>query len=102
MRSNRKEVVNKIQEHIREYYEGIEDLKSDVEVQRQATTYHNFIKLVEGGSFLVYYTDIQDFLNGLGINPNNKEYSNEKSWELYKHLLARDGEKLIQQQEKGK
>jgi hypothetical protein len=97
MRSNTKEVINKVQEHIKSYYENIEDFKNDMKaVQLENMSDYNAIQeLVKGGSFLVYYQDVKDFLNELGINPENKEYEDQKSWELYQHLIARDGEKLI-------
>lgn len=41
-------------------------------------------------NFLFYYFDIKDFLNGLGINPEGKEYSNKKSLKLYHHLIYRE------------
>ena len=40
--------------------------------------------------FLMYYDDIAAFLNGLGINPEGKEYSGEKSTRLYHYLIFRE------------
>lgn len=33
---------------------------------------------------------IEEFLNSLGINPENKEYSNDKMWKLYTYLIFRE------------
>ena len=99
MRTNTKIVSNKIQKHILEYY-TINELKEQVKVfDNLPTTYHALQEMVQSGCFLIYYQDVQDFLNGLGINPEGKEYPNEKSWELYKHLIAREGEKLCQKED---
>jgi hypothetical protein len=34
--------------------------------------------------------DIKDFLNGLGINPNNKEYSFDRMLHTYHYLIFRE------------
>jgi hypothetical protein len=60
------------------------------------TTYQTALDYVEGGSLLVYYYDVQQFLDGLGINPTGKEYTNEKSWRLYCHLVAREITKMLE------
>ena len=33
---------------------------------------------------------IEEFLNNLGINPNNKSYSSDKAWSLYGLLIYRE------------
>ena len=98
MRTNTKEVKNRIREHILDFY-TMEELKSNIEGLDYVgyTTYAKAQYMVQGGCFLVYYVNIKDFLNGLGINPNNKEYSDEKSWELYKHLIAREVEAMLKE-----
>lgn len=59
------------------------------------TVYNAIIEMVFDGDFLMYNEDIQDYLNNvLKINPQNKEYTGERSTALYASLLARDGEKL--------
>lgn len=100
MKSNCKAVKELVREHIKDYYDPC-DLAEQVAYlmhtnRRECpTNYHAVKYMVQGGCFLCYYHDVQNFLNGLGINPENKEYSNEKSWELYCHLIARDAELLI-------
>lgn len=93
-------VRKQVQDHIKEYYENIEDLKSELKnllgMRETPTIYHAGAYMVQGGCFLIYYADVKEFLNGLGINPQNKEYTDEKSWELYKHLIASNCEKLFE------
>ena len=105
MRTNTKIVSNKIQEHIKEYY-TIEELKEQVKALQTpreykcfthtASIYEALVEMVEGGCFLVYNSDVQEFLNSLGINPEGKEYDVQKSWDLYKHLIVREGAKLCE------
>ena len=97
MRTNTTEVKNKIKEHIREHYENLEDMRHDADAFEYLNTndYHKIKKLVEGGCFLCYHNDVKNFLNTLGINPSGKEYTNEKSWTLYTHLIALNGSELI-------
>lgn len=98
LKTNSKEVRKLVREHIINSYDDITNLYTDLESlvdDRQVfSVYQAGKKLTEGGAFLVYYNQVQDFLNGLGINPENKEYSDEKSWELYVHLIASECEKL--------
>ena len=103
MRTNTKIVSNMIQEHIKEYY-TVEELREQVKALQypRATQLFSFTpsiyyvldEMVQGGCFLIYYEDVKNFLNELGINPNGKEYDDVKSWDLYKHLIAREGAKL--------
>ena len=99
MRSNKKEVVNKIVEHIKEYHEegGLKLFKQNVEAVKYGNMndYEAIKNLIDGGTFLIYHEDVKNFLNGLGINPDNKEYTDNQSWELYKNLIAREGVKLV-------
>ena len=96
MRTTNKEVVNKIRKHILDF-SNLEELKENIKGLDYVSPsiYHRAGYMVQGGSFLCYYSDVKVFLNSLGINPNNKEYSDDKSWELYKHLIAREVEKML-------
>lgn len=96
MRTNTKIVSDKVKEHILNAM-SLQDLKDNVKALQWGNKgeYQASKELVEGGSFLCYYQDVKEFLNGLGINPENKEYSDEKSWNLYIHLLASNIEKLL-------
>ena len=97
MKTTCKEVKDKIKKHIGEYYTP-EELKENAEGLKcpyYPTDYAAIKQMVEGGSFLIYYNEVIDFLNGLGINPENKKYDEIKSWELYCHLIAREGQHII-------
>lgn len=37
--------------------------------------------------FYIYYSDMNYFLNSLGINPDNKKYSDDKLSSLYSYLI---------------
>lgn len=71
------------------------DFRQNPPVNVYPTVYNAIIEMVYNGEFLLYTTDIQDYLNNeLQINPQNKEYTGSQSTALYASLLARDGEKL--------
>jgi hypothetical protein len=38
-------------------------------------------------NFLIYPYEITEFLNNLGINPQNKQYTSDQSMKLYHHLI---------------
>lgn len=100
MRTNTNIVRKKIQKHIKEYYTK-KELKEQIDHMRHGskTVYNLGIDMVQGGSFLIYYEEVKDFLNGLGINPNNKEYENEESWKLYCRLIATNITKIYNDEE---
>jgi len=96
MRSNTKIVMEQVKTHILEYF-TIEELKTQVKAMTyMGNAYTIGAALVAGGSFLIYNKEINDFLNGLGINPEGKEYDDQKSFDQYKHMVARQVEKLVE------
>lgn len=105
MKAHNKQVVSKLQQHI---LEGFDPRDFDIETPLQAlklqieymkhdheTDYDAGTRYVEGGGYLVYHGEVQEFLNGLGINPDGKEYDEQDSWRLYVHLLAREISELV-------
>jgi 5-formaminoimidazole-4-carboxamide-1-beta-D-ribofuranosyl 5'-monophosphate synthetase len=112
MKTNSKEVKELIKKHILEsvsnnegkYFTSLNELKEHVknEFNRVANYPANlrqfpnnqdrFSDYLNGlpFNFLFYYSDINDFLNSLGINPENKEHSDEKSVKLYHYLIFRE------------
>ena len=97
IRTNCKIIKNAIREHIKEYYSATE-LKEQVNAikcRTYPTNYHAIYHMVEGGCFLTYNHQIINFLNSLGINPENKQYDEYESFKLYCHLIARDAELII-------
>lgn len=100
MRTTQKQVIEQIREHIGEYY-TMEELRQQLKAfDYLPNNYNIIIEMAQGGAFLCYHSDVRDFLNGLGVNPNNKEYDTAKSWELYKHLIAREAVKMLEKMEK--
>lgn len=105
MTTNSKVVKEMIQKHILEY-QTIEELKENIKHYLQPRNYGTFTStptiyiaisdFVDDGFFLVYTSDVVEFLNSLGINPTNKEYDTQKTWNLYKHLIAREGARLLE------
>lgn len=72
---------------------GLQNLKDQLDAMRHAdrSIYQTALDYVEGGSYLVYYYDVQNYLHKLldwkpGVDP---DYSDEKAWKLYCHLIAR-------------
>lgn len=59
------------------------------------TDYAKGVYMAEGGTFLIYYQDQRDFLDNLDINPNNKEFSDNKVFEQYCHLIGRQVAELV-------
>jgi hypothetical protein len=109
MKTNSKEVRNAIKTHILECvynFEG-EEFKTIKEacthmyneferVANYPTNIHNipndqkrFSDYLNGlpFNFLFYYSDVKDFLNGLGINPNGKEFTDEETIKRYHYLI---------------
>ena len=56
---------------------------------------NRFLDYLQGLPFWFpqYNDDVKDFLNSLGINRENKEYSSDKMWNLYALLIYREIEK---------
>ena len=106
MRTTNKTVVNQLREHVLSHFEyetdddvtkfsPIQALKSQVDYMQGLSAYHTGLDLVDGGKFLIYYTEINEFLNGLGINNNRELFSDVKSWKQYRHLIAREINNLV-------
>jgi len=99
MRTTAKEVKEQLREHVldsftKDYGWDSDDAVSNLKEQLKSfdylpTAYAQGRELAMGGTFLIYNIDIQEFLNGLGINPDNKEYDFQDSFDLYVHLIAR-------------
>jgi hypothetical protein len=97
MRTTAKPVVNKLQQHIKEFYQDnhedwLKGLIQDVNSQHFGTRslYQAATELVLGGNFLIYHFDVNNFMNDLDINDKQKDYTDEETWNLYVHLLARE------------
>ncbi len=104
MRTNSKTVKEKMRKHILSHYEdeGIGGLIHDMEAVKYGGMgdIEAIRGLVESGSFLVYNDDKVEFLNSLGINPENKVYPVEKSEKLYENLIVMNALELIKLNDK--
>lgn len=112
MKTNSKEVRNAIKQHILDCVYDYEEnnfktLKDacnhlNNEFERVAGHEYNrrkfpnqverFVDYLQGIPFHFEYTNegISEYINGLGINPENKSYSSSKSWNLYGLLIYRE------------
>jgi len=112
MRSNSKIVRDKVKQHILDsvYDENGNEFKSldqanehlVNEFKRVADYPHNLKRLpnnqerfedyLKGIPFNFEFEDykIEEFLNGLGINPEGKNYSSDQMWRLYAYLIWRE------------
>lgn len=108
-RTTAKDVKAKINAHILSYFEpevygslGINDNKALDNLREQVNSlsylpgdYQRGRYMAEGGTFLIYYWEQRDFLNSLGINPNDKDYSDDQVFKQYVHLIARQTSELL-------
>ena len=112
MKTNSKEVRNKIKQHIidRVYdaecnnYDNIKDASKrlndefnrvaghEYNLKRFPNEQERFSDYLSGlpFNFEYYYDGIKQYLNSLGINPGNKKYSSDKSLKLYHYLIFRE------------
>ena len=60
--------------------------------EQWGTPYNVLTSYVNGGSIIGYYSEAEDALREWGLNP--ERYNEQKNWETYCHLIARDGAKL--------
>lgn len=99
MKSTTTEVKQAINAHIlshftKEYGWDTDDALANLKEQMKSfdhlpTAYAGGKYMAEGGTFLVFFDDQREFLNSLGINPDNKEYPDHKVFEQYCHLIGR-------------
>lgn len=97
-------VYNENEEIFQTFEEAAEELNS--EFKRVANYPYNlkkfpnvvdrFLDYLQGLPFWFpqHNEDVNDFLNSLGINPENKEFKSCKMWSLYALLIYREIEKF--------
>jgi hypothetical protein len=105
MRSTTTSVKTQINEHILSYFEpdmygagdnALDNLKDQLKsFDYMSTDYQKGLYMAEGGTFLIYTYEMTDFLNSLGINPDNKQYDTMKVFSQYCHLIARQVQELV-------
>lgn len=93
--SNRKEVSENIQAHILEHYDSPQDFIEQMDVfDNMPTKWHAGQEMAKQGFYDIYYEDQRKFLNDLKINPNGKEFSDDKVFQTYTSLIGRESAKL--------
>ena len=99
LKTNSKKVMEAMKKEVLSFY-NLEDLKNDLKAVRCPnqcnTIYHCGCRLVESGCFRVYNNDINGFL--LDVLEETEEEADkyfDKSFDLYKHLIAKAIEKLV-------
>lgn len=102
-KSNRKEVSKKLQEHILSYYEDEDNPEEAFVKQMEAMKDNSHVtpwswgeELANGGNYLIYTDDMNEFLDKLKINPKGKKFSDEKVFKNYKSLIGRESAKLYE------
>lgn len=100
VRTNSNYVKRKIRNHIynniraRDY--GVrtkkDALKKQINYMRfpGESDYQCAKRFVTDGNFLISDWDIKRFINSLGINKERKKYDRQKTFDLYRHLIARE------------
>lgn len=106
MKSNSKEVRNKVYEHIKDTFDELdyiacETVQDKVRVEingmkyNQETVYKACLRLAQGGTFLISYQDMRDFVNSLNLNNNsNRAFDDVEVSEMYFYLVARELEAI--------
>lgn len=97
-REIRQAVVNHVGEHVSREDYGVDTWKEVIrrkmaEVKEPGDYLHSRTagaRQVEGGAFLVYHGEIEEFLLTLHYTPQSIEMRNtDTRWELYKRLVGR-------------
>ena len=98
-------VIKAMQEHILSAFEDYDDgvtpeqgfvkeveerIRNDPEVHNPMQAIQN---LYQGGTWLIYYPEIQEFLKSIGVD-DGKKHEGYESADLYARMLQRDGVKL--------
>lgn len=98
MKSNCKIVNEKIRKHITEYYTRDELTRQVQALNYKGNIYNAGVAMVEGACFLIYNDDIRKFLDSLDLNnKSNKNFDDDEVWTMYKHLIAREIEKIVKE-----
>lgn len=84
-----------IRSEIKSYEWNASSLKDQIDSFRKydrsvVNGYTGGKKLVEGGSFACYYSQTDDMLGKIYGKKNVDTWSDEKKWNTYMHLIARE------------
>ena len=105
LRTTNKTVKTALVEHVLENFspenygsdpettDALGNLREQIDAMRYGTRslYQTALDYAEGGSLLVYYDDVRDFLKLIleQTDEESQRYSDGKVWRLYCHLIAR-------------
>jgi hypothetical protein len=83
---------NDASQHLTSEFKRVADYPNNI--SRFPNNQKRFRDYLQGIPFNFYFydDDIEDFLNGLGINPKNKKYSSDQMWDLYSYLIWKEVE----------
>jgi len=83
---------NDASQHLTSEFKRVADYPNNI--SRFPNNQKRFRDYLQGIPFNFYFydDDIEDFLNGLGINPKNKKYSSDQMWDLYSYLILKEVE----------
>jgi len=103
MKSNSKAVMDKVRNHVSSFYSSLDDLRHDALAciptikhgPESMYYYKGGSELASDGSFLIPTVDVVAFLESLDLNGSEKKYTDDQSWEMYKHLCGRAVESLL-------
>lgn len=97
--SNCKIVNNKIDKHILNYYDNLDNLKNDLKAVKYPPVYSDYqagAYLVLGGNFLIYYYDQKQYLKKLKLKAYKDNLTDLAVFNLYKHLIAKRIARLVE------
>ena len=73
----------------------INEVKYQIKNDRWVRTpYQAGKKMVEGGTFACYYSQTDDMLSKIYGKKNVSKWSDDKKWNVYSHLIARETESV--------
>jgi hypothetical protein len=81
---------NDASQHLSDEFKRVADYPNNI--RRYPNNQKRFRDYLQGIPFHFYFydDDIEDFLNGLGINPQGKKYTSDQMWDLYSLLIWRE------------
>jgi hypothetical protein len=87
---------NDASQHLSDEFKRVADYPNNI--RRYPNNQKRFTDYLQGIPFNFYFydADIEDFLNGLGINPKGKKYTSDQMWDLYSLLIWREIEPTYQ------
>lgn len=103
IRSNSKKAKEIIRNEIKDVYgcdpqnrtygkDYIRNMKEDADVHTQygSNDFNKAKQLVRDGNFVTYYSDTDKMLGKIYGKENVKKWTNNKKWETYQNLIARE------------